>query len=101
MPTLHDTFAELAEEAPDSPTPEGIWVDGRRRARVRRVGTGVVVAVTVVLLSAVGGWAVHRDRAPDAVGDPDAVPGIPTQIHHPSPWLPGTDGTPPGQLSTL
>ncbi len=60
-----------------------------------------MVALTVVLLSAVGGWAVHRDRAPDPTGDPGAAPGIPTQIHHPSPWLPGTDGTPPGQLSTL
>jgi hypothetical protein len=60
MPTLHERFADLAEDAPQSPTPAGIWRDGRRRARARRVGTAVVIAATVVGLGAIGGLAARE-----------------------------------------
>jgi hypothetical protein len=99
--TLHQRFADLAEDAPESPTPPGIWTEGRRRARSRRVGTAVVAAAMTVALVAVGGFALHRGSAPHYAGQPGAQPGLPSQIYHPSPWLSGTDGHPPGQLSML
>ena len=100
MPTLHERFADLAEDAPESPTPAGIWRDGRRRARVRRVGTAVVVAVTVVALASVGGLAAHRARQPAFADQPVAAPGLPTRVYEPSGWLP-TSTRPPGRLSAL
>ena len=85
MPTLYERLSDLAEDAPASPTPEGIWVDGRRRARTRRAGTAVVVAVTLVVLSAVGGFALHRSAGPGYAATPGATPALPTRIHHPAP----------------
>ena len=101
MPTLYERLSDLAEDAPDSPTPEGIWLEGRRRARSRRAGTAVVVAAALVLLSAVGGLALHRSSGPEYAATPGAAPALPTRIYHPSPWLSGTGDTPPGQLSML
>jgi hypothetical protein len=101
MPTLQERFADLAEDAPASPTPTGIWTDGRRRARTRRVGTAAIVAVTVVALGALGGVASHQASTPPVAGQPGATAALPTQIHHPSPWLSGTGGQPPGRLSML
>ncbi|WP_151082517.1 hypothetical protein [Nocardioides cynanchi] len=101
METLHERFADLAEEAPDSPTPPNLWVEGRRRARARRVGTAVVVVAILALLSGVGGLAGHRAAAPQYAGQPGEAPALPSQVHHPSPWLSGTGGQPPGQLSML
>jgi hypothetical protein len=100
MPTLQQRFADLAEEAPVSPTPDEIWADGRRRARSRLVGTAVVAAVTLVALSALSGLAAHRASAPGYTGS-DATPALPNEIYHPSPWLSGTGDQPPGQLSML
>ncbi len=101
MPTLYERLSDLAEDAPAGPTPEGIWVDGRRHARTRRAGTALVVAVTLVLLSAVGGFALHRNAGPGYAATPGATPALPTRIHHPSPWLSGTGDQPPGRLSML
>lgn len=100
METLHERFADLAEEAPVNPTPDGIWAEGRRRARSRRLGTAVVAAVTLVALSALGGLAVHRASGPGFAGS-DTTPAIPSAIYHPSPWLSGTGDRPPGRLSVL
>jgi hypothetical protein len=99
--TLQERFADLAEDAPESPTPPGMWTEGRRRARARRLGTAVVVAATAAALVAGGAFAVHRGSEPQYAGEPGATPGLPSQIHHPSPWLSGTGGHPPGQLSML
>jgi hypothetical protein len=101
MPTLSERLSDLAEDAPDSPTPEGVWVEGRRRARARRAGTAVVVAATLVLLVAVGGFTLHRNADPGYAATPGAPPALPTRIYHPSPWLSGTGDRPPGQLSML
>lgn len=100
MPTLQERFADLAEDAPVSPTPAGIWSDGRRRVRRRRVGTAVIAVVTLAALSAVSGLAASRASEP-GYADSGTSPALPTVIHHPSPWLPGTGGHPPGQLSML
>jgi hypothetical protein len=100
MPTLQERFADLAEDAPISPTPAGIWSEGRRRARSRRVGTAVVAAVTLVALSAVGVLSAHRASTPQYAGS-DATPALPSQIYHPSPWLSGNGDQPPGQLALL
>lgn len=101
MPTLQDRFADLAEDAPTSPTPSGIWADGRRRVRVRRVGTAAVVAATVAALGALGGVAARLSATPQYAGQSGTSGALPAQIHHPSPWLSGTSGRPPGQLSML
>jgi hypothetical protein len=98
--TLHERFADLVEEAPTSPTPAGIWSDGRHRARRRRVGTAVVAAVTLLALAGVGGLAAHRAAAPGYAGA-DSTPALPNRIYHPSPWLGGTGDQPPGRLSML
>ncbi len=98
MPTLHDRFADLAEEAPESPTPPRIWDEGRRRARAARVGTAIVVVATLVLGVFVAGTAVRRSAEPQYAGPTDGAPVLPTQVHQPSRWL-GTATTPPGRLS--
>jgi hypothetical protein len=100
MPTLQERFADLAEDAPVSPTPAGIWTDGRRRARRRRVGTAVIAVVTLVGLLGVGGVSARSASEPGYAGSA-TTPALPTQIHHPSPWLQGTGGQPPGRLSML
>ncbi len=101
MPTLHERFADLAEDAPESPTPAGLWRDGRRRARVRRAGTAVVVAVTVVALGSVGGFAAHRAAPPGPAASASGPAALPTKVYAPSPWLSGTGDTPPGRLSMV
>jgi hypothetical protein len=100
MPTLHDRFADLAEEAPVTPTPPGIWVEGRRLARVRRIGAVVIVAATLVVAAGIGGVAVHRTASPGYAVQPGAGPALPSRLYQPSRWLSTADG-PPGQLSTL
>lgn len=101
MPTLHESLADLAEEAPASPTPARIWAEGRRKARARRIGTAVVVAATVTALAGVGGFVAHRASEPSVADTPSGTPALPSQIYHPSPWLSGTGHRPPGQLSML
>ena len=101
MQTLHERLSDLAEDAPVSPSPAGIWLDGRRRARSRRIGTAVVVAATLALLSGVGGVAVHRSSSAPYASQPTATPALPTVVHSPSRWLSGTGDTPPGRLSLL
>src|SRR5690242_1434766 len=100
MPTLHERFADLAEEAPESPTPTGIWHEGRRRARAARIGTAVVVVATLVLVALVGGAAGRRGAAPPYAGRPDGAAVLPTQVHQAGRWL-GTSTTPPGRLSMV
>jgi hypothetical protein len=100
MPTLHDRFTDLAEDAPAGPTPAGIWVEGRRRARSRRVGTALIATVALVALVGVGGLAVHRAQAPTYAGQSGTAPALPTVLHDPSGWLP-VDDKPPGQLSMV
>jgi hypothetical protein len=96
MPTLRERFTNLAEDAPESPTPAGIWRDGRRRARVRRVGTAVVVAVTVGALATFGGFAEHRARTPGVAESRSSEVALPTKVYPPSPWLSGTGDTAQG-----
>ncbi len=100
MPTLQERFADLAVDAPVSPVAPGIWAEGRRRARSRRIGTGVVGVVTLVALFVVAGFAVHRASSPGYAGS-DSTPALPSAIYHPSPWLSGWGDRPPGQLSML
>jgi len=100
MPTLQERFADLAEDAPVSPTPPRIWDEGRRRARRRRIGTAVVAVATLVALATVGGLAAHRASPPRYAGS-DSTPALPSRIYHPSPWLSGWGDRPPGQLSML
>lgn len=100
MPTLHDRFADLAEEAPESPTPEGIWAEGRRRSRTALIGTALVVVATLVLAALVGGTALRRGAESQYALQPDGSLVLPTQVHQPSRWL-GTATTPPGRLSMV
>ena len=98
MPTLHDRFADLAEEAPESPIPVGIWAEGRRRSRTAWIGTTVVVVATLVLAVLVGGTALRRGAEPQYLEQRYGSPVLPAQVHQPSRWL-GTATTPPGRLS--
>lgn len=101
MSTLHDRFVDLAEEAPASPSPPGIWDDGRRKARRQRVGTAAVVAVTLVALTAVGGVGVHLSSTPPPVASRSgSAPALPSRIYEPSGWLPTSSG-PPGPVSVV
>jgi hypothetical protein len=101
MPTLSERFQELAEDSPFSASPEGIWEDGRRRARARRIGTSIVVAATLALLSGIGSLSIHRSSSAGYADQPAATPVLPTVVHSPSRWLSGTGDTPPGRLSLL
>jgi hypothetical protein len=105
MPTLQERFADLADDAPVGPATTGsgaagIWAEGRRRHRSRRIGTAVVGAVTLAVLAAVASLAVHRASSP-GYADSDSTPALPSVVHHPSPWLSGWGDRPPGRLSML
>ena len=100
MPTLQERFADLAEDAVISATPDGIWTGGRRRVRGRRVGTAVIAVVTLVALATLGGLSARRASEPGYAASA-TTPALPTEIHHPSPWLHGTGDQPPGPLSML
>jgi hypothetical protein len=100
MPTLHERLAELADDAPATPTPPGIWAEGRRRARVKGVGTASVVAAAALALAALGGITLQRSQDPGYADQPGQPPALPRVLHQPSGWLP-VDDEPPGQLSML
>ncbi len=102
MTTLHDRLADLADSAPQALPEPDLWGRGRRYGRRRRIGTAVIVAVTLVLLGVVVGVSELRSRSTVAPASPSSEPALPTRIVHPNVWLDGTDDAGPlGQLAAI
>lgn len=102
--TLHDHLARLAEQAtPAASAPSGrdLWERGRRYQRRRRAGTAVIAGVAAVLVLVIGTVNWQRGAEPPVVAPAGAPVGLPAVVHEPSPWLPGTDGHPLGQLAVV
>lgn len=99
--TLHDHLARLAEQATpaaDAPYGRDLWERGRRYQRRRRAGTAVIAGVAAVLVLGIGTVNWQRGAEPPVIAPAGAPVGLPSKVYKPSPWLPGTDGHPLGQL---
>lgn len=100
---LHQQLADLAGDAP-APTPGGaraLWAAGKRRQRRRTaMGAGAIVACLLVVVGAVGLFRPTASTVGPTDG-PDSPGALPTQLHIPSRWLPGTDGHPIGPLAVV
>ena len=91
MTTIHDVLSDLAEDAPEVMPDPGLWARGSRWHRVRRGGSVAIVLAACVLLLAVGLVSWRQSASPirpAATGDAAALP---SRLHDPSRWLPGTD----------
>lgn len=102
MTTLHDRLADAADAAPRGVPDPDLWDRGRRLHRRRRAGTVGIAAATCLMLVALGGVSWWESRPTIEPAAPGTSPALPTQIHEPSAWLPGTAETgPPGRLAAL
>lgn len=102
--TLHDRLADLAERAePDAgPTGDELWERGARYGRRLRVGTAAIAGGTVLGIAVLTGVTADRAGPAPQPAPTDAPAGLPSRIHTPSPWLPGTDEAgPPGHVIAL
>jgi hypothetical protein len=100
MTTLHDRLSDLADEAPISAAPPGTWSAGRRLQRRQRLGTGLVVATVVALLSGLVGFSWAQSDVDVQPASPTQELGLPDRFYPVSERLPGTDDTGPiGPLS--
>lgn len=102
--TLHDHLARLAEQAAapaDAPSGRDLWERGRRYQRRRRAGTAVIAGVAAVLVLGIGTVNWQRSAESPVVAPAGAPVALPSQVHEPSRWLPGTDGHPLGQLIAI
>ncbi|MGH3345338.1 MAG: hypothetical protein ACRDO4_00015, partial [Nocardioides sp.] len=103
--TLHDQLSRLADEAtPPATAPGGreLWDRGVRYRRRLRVGTAAIASAGVAVLALVAGVTLQAAGPQPEPIPADAPAGIPSRIHTPSPWLPGTnDAGPPGQVVAL
>lgn len=98
--TLHEQLHRLADQVEVGVDPvagRDLWARGRRYQRARRSGTLLIVAVTVLLVAGIGAVTWERSALPPIPAD--APVGLPSRIHAPDPWLPGTDTAGPlGQV---
>lgn len=102
--TLHDHLARLAEQATpaaDAASGRDLWERGRRFQRRRRAGTAVIAGVAAALLLVIGTVSWQQSAQPPVIAPAGAPVGLPSQVHAPSTWLPGTDGHPLGQLIAI
>lgn len=102
MSTLADRLADLADDAPDgtggsggTAAGSGLWQQGRRYARRRRLETGALVVVLLLALGSVGTWVLPSASYDVAPADASADLRLPDQLFTPSPYLPGTDDVGP------
>ncbi|WP_341924929.1 hypothetical protein [Nocardioides psychrotolerans] len=99
MSTLADRLADLADDAPhgtgDTSGASGLWQQGRRYARRRRLETGALVVVLLLALGSVGTWVLPSASYDVAPADASASLRLPDRLFTPSPYLPGTDDVGP------
>ncbi len=100
--TLHERLHHLADQVEVGVDPSAgrdLWTRGRRYQRARRTGSLLIAAVTVLLVAGIGAVTWQRSVPPPIPVPADAPAGLPSRIHEPSPWLPGTaEEGPLGQL---
>ena len=107
MTALHDLLDELATSSdqaltrPPMPAPD-LWRRGRRVARIRRAAGGVATVAWALVACVVGFslWGVVPPSLPSPA-DAERTVLLPTSLHTPSRWLPGTAGHPIGPLVAL
>ncbi|MDF1606322.1 hypothetical protein [Nocardioides sp. YIM 152315] len=100
---LRDRLADLAEDAPVGGPDATLWVRGRRLSRRRRTGTAVIVAVAVLLLTALSTLTWQRSQQPPSPAGPpgwatDAL-RLPDEFFVPGARLDGTDDA--GEIGPL
>jgi hypothetical protein len=93
---LPERLRDLADGAPGSLSPTGLWREGRRRHR-RNLVTASAIAACLVVGGAVTGIGSWRSTQPGPSAPPATGPmTIPDRLFNPSPWLPTTRA--PGRL---
>ena len=91
--SISERLHRLADRVSVDHPAEGreLWVRGRRYQRRRRSGVAVIAGSAAVLVVATGVLAWQRS-APPATPAPVGSPvGLPSRVHEPSSWLPGTE----------
>lgn len=103
--TLHDQLSQLADQAGPPPTATpgpDLWIRGIRYRRRLRAGTVTIIGAAVATLATITGVTVESAGPAPAPAPANAPIGLPSRIHVPSPWLPGSDEVgPPGQTVAL
>lgn len=100
---LRDELARLAEEAPPSAPPGGLWERGIRRRHRRRVLAAGVATTAIVLGAAVAPVGLDVLRGPRPVpATPGSSAALPEQLYVADPRTPGTaEEGPLGRLAVI